>query len=375
MDAKDIAFLQEIANKLIMYCAQAEIANEKYEEKAKEMRARFKLQSEALEPKEVAMLVNMPGISVSSKKRADGRYQGYITKGGVKHFFYGKTLNEVVLKIQTAIDNGFFREKKEPKNSAPKTFNAFAQYYFENFRKKKVAERTFIKDMERYRRHILPVFKDIPLKNITPGDCQKLLDKLSEQGKGKTCDEIYGLLSVIFKAAIAHNLISQNPLAVVFHVKHERQHGAALTREEEKILLDSLENSPYLPVITLLLCTGLRPNELATVKIKPPFIVAVNSKRKNKKVEYKKIPIMRRLAPHLQNLVIPNVELLRNLVKSALPNHKLYDLRTTFYSRCKECGIAQPAIDEFMGHSLGEIGNSYTDLSDEYLIREGDKFE
>ena len=376
MNNKDLIFFQDLANKIILYCAKEEIANEKMEQAALAMRSRFKKEEgEALKPQEVAMLINMPGISVCSKKRADGRYQGYITKGGVKRFFYGKSVNEVVLKIQTAINNGYLKTKKEPKNRIPQTFNAFAQYYFENFRKKKVAERTFVKDMERYRRHILPAFNELPIKSISPGDCQKLLDNLTAQGKGKTCDEIYGLLSVIFKAAIAHNIITQNPLSVVFHVKHERQHGAALTRKEEKTLLDSLNGSPYLPVITLLLCTGLRPNELATVQVKPPFIIAVNSKRKNRKVEYKKIPIMRRLAPLLSNLVIPHVELLRDIIKAALPEHKLYDLRTTFYSRCKECGIAQPAIDEFMGHSLGEIGNSYTDLSDEFLLKEAEKFE
>ncbi len=379
MNAKDIAFFQEIANKIILYCAQAELDNEEFDRKAEKIRARFKPfnsdGNEALTPKEVVMLVNMPGISVNTKIRTDGRYQGYITKGDKKHYFYGKSVNEVVFKIQDAIDKGFLKHPKDNSNGVPKTFNAFAQYYFENFRKKKVAERTFVKDMERYRKHILPYFKETPLKSISPGDCQKLLDRLTAEGKGKTCDEIHGLLSVIFKTAIAHNLITQNPLAIVFHVKHEREHGAALTKAEEQTLLLSLNDSPYLNVIVLLLCTGLRPNELKTVRIEPPFIIAINSKRKNRKVEYKKIPIMKRLAPFLPGLVIPNVETLRELIKAALPNHKLYDLRTTFYSRCKECGIAQPAIDEFMGHSLGALGNAYTDISDDYLLKEAAKFE
>ena len=379
MNSKDIAFLQGIANQIIMFCAQAELENERYEIQAEKMRARFKLisndENKALTPKEIAMLVNMPGISVNSKIRADGRYQGYITKGGKKYYFYGKSVNEVAYKIQDAIDKGFLKHPKENNTGIPKTFNAFAQYYFQNFRKKKVAERTFVKDMERYRTHILPTFKETPIKNITPGDCQKLLDKLSAEGKGKTCDEIHSLLSVIFKTAIAHNLITQNPLAIVFHVKHEREHGSALTREEEKILIDSLKNSPYLNVIALMLYTGLRPNEIYTVKVDPPFIITVNSKRKNKKIEYKKIPIVKRLKPYLDDLVIPAIQTLRDNFNKILPNHKLYDLRTTFYSRCKEYGIAQPAIDEFMGHSLGALGNAYTDISDEYLLKEAEKFE
>ena len=56
-------------------------------------------------------------------------------------------------------------------------------------------------------------------------------------------------------------------------------------------------------------------------------------------------------------------------------NFYFNDMRTTFYSRCKECGIADAARDEFIGHSLGALGNAYTDLSDEYLLNEGSKFK
>ena len=70
-----------------------------------------------------------------------------------------------------------------------------------------------------------------------------------------------------------------------------------------------------------------------------------------------------------------NRDVIREKFKAVLPNHIVYDMRTTFYSRCKECGIADAARDEFVGHSLGALGNAYTDLSDEYLLREGAKFK
>ena len=58
-------------------------------------------------------------------------------------------------------------------------------------------------------------------------------------------------------------------------------------------------------------------------------------------------------------------------INAILPNHISYDLRTTFYSRCIECGVADVAQKLFVGHSLGELGNAYTDVSGEYLLKEG----
>lgn len=120
----------------------------------------------------------------------------------------------------------------------------------------------------------------------------------------------------------------------------------------------------------------MRPNELSSVRVEGDFIVAVNSKRKNRKVEYKKIPIIPALRYYLQGLTaLPPFSLpkLRYFLRKILPDHKLYDLRTTFYSRCKEFGVADAARDEFVGHSLGALGNAYTDLSDEFLLQEGKK--
>ena len=75
----------------------------------------------------------------------------------------------------------------------------------------------------------------------------------------------------------------------------------------------------------------------------------------------------------VKTLEMPTLEYVRYEFNKILPNHILYDLRTTFYTRCEECGVSPPARDHFVGHSSSVLNATYTDLSDEYLLREGKK--
>ena len=258
----------------------------------------------------------------------------------------------------------------------PNTFHEFAMYYFENFRKRKVKPLTYENDLRRYNNHLKPIFGSTPLKFIAPGQCQKLIDDILDKGFGKTADEIFSLLNVILKMAIAHGIIDRNPLAIVVKDKHQSEHGSALTVSEEKLLLEKFTGTPYQLLFAVILYTGMRPNEYSSARIEGGFIVAINSKRKGGKVEYKKIPITPKLRPFLENvdeLHFPNVQCISKRFKKIFPNHRLYDLRTTFYTRCQECGVADVARMEFVGHSLGTLGDTYTDLSDEFLLKEGKK--
>lgn len=288
--------------------------------------------------------------------------------------------------VELAKEN-FIRKLKiaKPKENTgqiiiPKTFNSFAMFYFENFRKELVSTKTLYNDNNRYNNYILPAFKERPIAKITPTDCKKLLDSIKNQGLGKTTDEIYSLLNVIFKSAINHSLIERNPLDTLLHIKHEKQSGVALTKEEDTILYAELKNSKhperFRKAIALALFCGLRPNEYyKIVDYKPPFIIAENSKRKNKKIEYKRIPVINALKPFLVNGIgnLPTEKYLRDFLKGILPNHTLKDLRKTFNTRCKEYGVSDHARKHFVGHSLGALDSTYTELSDEYLLKEAEK--
>ena len=292
----------------------------------------------------------------------------------------GKTIEIVKKKFLEKLQHNP-NPKGDNVDTIPNTFHSFATYYFENYRSKKVASETYKKDLYRYKRYLQPYFKETPIPKITLAQCQKLINNVVEQGKGKTADELFSLMNVIFQYAKDNHIITQSPNDAVFLPKYQSENGVALTKAEEKEFLAKLKGSKFETCLAIALYTGIRPNEYTSVEIdeKKQFIVAKNSKLKNKRngeIVYKKIPISPMLRPFIEanpNPTMYTAKYLRKFFKEMMSNHILYDLRTTFYTRCKECHVEEYALKAFMGHSLKSVDRAYTDLSDEYLIAEGNK--
>lgn len=268
----------------------------------------------------------------------------------------------------------------QPKIVDQTNFDEFARYYFEKFRWRKVSADTRRADISRYNNHVAPAIADMSIADILPEHVQEIIDGLTEHQK--TAHEVFTLINVVMKAAIKHNIIKHNPCDIVLLDTYESEHGVALTKDEERQLLAATSGTPYQRMFAVILYTGLRPNEYKTAKFDGSFIVARNSKQKDGKEHKKKIPITPMLAPYIAGLSTDelhrfkfyHVNRLRDKFKLILPEHKLYDTRTTFYTRCETCGVSDLARDLFVGHSRGKLPKAYLDPPDEYLLQEGQKF-
>ena len=332
-----------------------------------------------LMPRKFRQLFRVQGMTARVYRRESGKgnqnYEIRLRTHGYNIYASSNNLEEAKHKfIDKLIE---FDKYGDTKSTVPDTFVKFTEYFFDNFYSRKVAAQTLRIAKSQFKNHLSPYFGDVPIRKIVPKQIQQFIDGLEEQGKGKTAEDVFTLLNLIFKAAIKHGLIKHNPLDMVFHAKHDRTHGKALTKDEEKKLLAETAGTPYQQMFAVGLYTGMRPNEYYTAKVEGDFIVANNSKRKNGKTELKKIPITPMLAPYVNDgdaLSFYRLEQLRHKFNGILPGHKLYDLRTTFYTRCTECGIAEAAIKKYVGHALGGLADTYTDLSDEFLLSEGKKF-
>ena len=130
-------------------------------------------------------------------------------------------------------------------NGVPTTFDRFANYYFEKFHKRKVSTSTYRVAISNYKNHVFPHFGDMPLRQITAEKCQMLLDRLIAEDRPRTEENVQTMLNMLFKAAVKHGIIQHNPIDMVFHKQHEREHGKALSKAEEKLRLSSNEGTHY----------------------------------------------------------------------------------------------------------------------------------
>ena len=220
---------------------------------------RFSAKELSLMPKTFRKEFRTQGCTAHVRKRRSGKhgwnYEIRYRRNGYNITASANNLDQAKHKFIEMLGRA---EKciKNKKRAIPTTFDKFSNYYFEKFYKRKVGESTFRVAMSNYKNHVLPHFGDMPLKQITADKCQELLDRLIAEDKMRTEENVFTMLNMIFKAAVKHGVMTHNPIDMVFHTKHEREHGKALTKDEEKLLLSSTEGTPYQRMFAIGLYTG-----------------------------------------------------------------------------------------------------------------------
>ncbi len=190
-------------------------------------------------------------------------------------------------------------------------------------------------------------------------------------------EQMRTIFNGVFKYAIASGVISNNPVALIPFRRAERVSRESLTTEEVYSFLEGLRSPTYDCIrqgAYLLYFFGLRPCEVdEDTRREGEFLITRNRKRKNGKVEYKKIPIPKQAqglidwekpltfdcSRHIQNKLFK--ELLGNGEKTA------YCLRHTFCTLCQEA-VRQEIVEIWMGDSPERlIGKVYTHFSDKFM--------
>ena len=263
-------------------------------------------------------------------------------------------------------------EKYRRKNYAAKgSFAAVAREWL-NFKEGKLHERT-LKNYESYCTHYLfPVLGDLPISSVRTIDINKIMSRTD----GRVYEDLRVVLNSVFKYALASGVISHNPMLLIPFKKAERNNRRALTNEEVRKMIERLELpefKTYKRTFLILLFFGLRPCELADAHFEGNFLIARNAKRKNGKIEYKKIPVSDRIRGLIKtdSVIMPHcTDVLNRIFKRIMNDESAtqYSLRHTFATVCQQY-VRPDIVDIWMGDSSERlVGRVYTHFPDDFML-------
>ena len=236
--------------------------------------------------------------------------------------------------------------------------------------------------------NLKPRFGHLCLSDINRPMLQSYLFEFVEQEKHRTADKLKLLLRCIFDLA-ADDYGIQSPVKKIVLPYHESKKGSAFTKAEERKLVDYCIANPdgaTTSALLVLLYFGLRQSELASLRIiNGNYLECETSKeRLGRKVSLRRIPftpVFKRVLPYVdfekaKNTVTSSIG---TMLRRLFPNHHPHELRYTFITRCKECGVNPEVVMLWDGHTqdkdvkTSKVDRGYTDYSDEYLLAEAEK--
>lgn len=309
----------------------------------------------------------------SFRVKPNGVYEYRYRKNGYNKSFSSKDPKKARADAQKFLSE--LKHKLRPTKSTTQqyTFGFWADKFFD-VQKRRCTNNTLRITTSYYKNHVKPYFENRDVRSITSYELQQRIDDILSDGKGRTAEEVFGILSRIFEYCVQNEIRNRNPMALVYKEKHERQHGKRLEFCDEKHFVSIIQKSKYKIPLLLMLYTGLRPCEIPTVRIdvERGFVIAQNSKRKSGKMEYKEIPITPMFSPYVTaaieyNFTSVSESELSKYFHKLMPNYKLYDLRHTFNSTAHQCGIPEEIRNLWLGHGNSSINTKvYLHPSDEH---------
>ena len=117
---------------------------------------------------------------------------------------------------------------------------------------------------ERYKQNIQPIIGTMLLSDVKPMHCKKVLLSMDADYAGSTIRQTYITMGTMFKAAKMNDLIAKHPMDGVRFTKPVRATDDIkfLTRDEQRVFLETAKRSRNYNQYTLILETGLRTGEM-----------------------------------------------------------------------------------------------------------------
>ena len=113
-----------------------------------------------------------------------------------------------------------------------------------------------------HRVYIAPVIGEKPLEDISPEDCQAIINAAAENGE-RISQAVFALLRASFRRAVRSRRLQWSPMDAVDRPKHRPETGNALTQADYLAVVPEISDDLSL---SLALFAGLRRAEIAGLK-------------------------------------------------------------------------------------------------------------
>ncbi len=326
-----------------------------------------------------------------------GVYEAHYRRDGFKVFACAKDFKEMRKKFTAKLLEQMNGERPLPmpskgKETAPSHSDAhFADYLQEWLEiKRKTCKESTVKEYERLSSvNLLPVFGDKAITDISRQELQSYLFRFIDEGKHRTAEKLHQVLCCIFDLA-CEDLHILSPIKKIVLPYYEPKKGSALTKEEEKTLVEFCiehKDNEASSALLVLLYFGLRRSELKTISVEDEMLTCTTSKTKMGRSEIKRsipfTPVFRRVLPYVdfEKAKHTNVNTIYTTFKRLFPHRHTHELRYNFITRAKEAGCNIEAVMLWAGHSFDRdvkssaVDRGYTDYSKEYLVQEAQKID
>lgn len=194
-------------------------------------------------------------------QRKDGLYSTrFVDRAGKRHEKYFQTLPEA----RNWIEDARYADKHDDVFVATDTtVDEWFKFWIENI-VGDLAPNTLRNYRERYVRNIQPVIGKMLIANVKPMHCKKVFIQMDADYAGSTIRQAYITMGTMFKAAKMNDLIAKHPMDGVRFTKPVRAVDDIhyLTREEQRLFLETARRSHSYNQYALILETGLRTGEM-----------------------------------------------------------------------------------------------------------------
>ena len=194
-------------------------------------------------------------------QRKDGLYYArFVDKTGKRHEKYLPTLPEAHNWIE---ESKYADAHEDVFVATDTTVDQWFDFWIENI-VGDLAPNTLRNYRERYVHNIQPVMGKMMIANVKPMHCKKVFIQMDADYAGSTIRQAYITMGTMFKAAKMNDLIAKHPMDGVRFTKPVRATDDIkfLTRDEQRLFLETAKRSRNYNQYALILETGLRTGEM-----------------------------------------------------------------------------------------------------------------